>query len=951
MTRHLVLAIACLSLTGCPDATEVATQCVAADLVGQCPVGSNPVLGASAEATCGGSFELKAVGDGTSVTGQCGNNGTCEFYCQYASPCSCGVQTLSKDLIICAECPDQSCGDGRCEGTERASCESGAAACFPCIEDCGGSTCGDGDCTGTETPDTCPQDCASVCTPSTKLCVGTILQVCSADGRSKTEFDCATAGLICGQGACVAPGACGNGACESNETPQSCPEDCGTVCVPSTAECRGNDVATCNANGTEVALVDCAASGLVCARGSCVAADICGNGRCEAGEDATCAADCAATCNNRICENGEDNSCPQDCTVCGDRLCGAGELIGCPQDCGICLPSERVCLGQLLRVCNANGTAFEDFDCRAFDQACVSGDCREPDVCGNGACELGETLESCATDCTTVCGDRLCEGAETFTTCSTDCEPQCGDASCQGDETFAGCPLDCLATCGNGKCDAAEDRDNCPRDCGYCGNGVCEDAAESASLFPANPLITCLADCVVSGCEGPADCNDGIFCTSAACVDGLCQYTAQDDLCPSDEKCIKFAGCCADKDRDGYADAACGGSDCNDDDALVHPGALEPCGGGDRNCSGTHRPALRPAKKVTNSPSYKTRLAMTHDGERFWATWLGVPETTQRLQYARVGKDGNLIGPIGELGGPAVADAQPAIAWNPVTGHVGLAYGVSTIGRFATLDANGVPTGDVFPDFVGTSDNHAPSLFRAVVADGRYAVSTWGGYNCGQSGNTRCDIGWYEVTEELTVTRPWGEPPSANDMVVVGTTVTGLASQRAPNQPGGTLIKVTPGVEGFTSADIVAPSGDGTCRIDHDGEAFVLVCQYTGWIGAQTDGGKVYYHRLASNGASLSTAVVDGVTTALPADIAVAPDGLVANDTAKIGVVLQESGSNLVFFLRDLDGREVVEPGVVAGGATIREPHVFWDGDAFQVFWLAKQGDIEQLFRTTVVCE
>ena len=58
-------------LAGCPDASEVATQCVAADLVGQCPAGSNPVLGANAAASCGGEFDLNVVTESGAATGQC----------------------------------------------------------------------------------------------------------------------------------------------------------------------------------------------------------------------------------------------------------------------------------------------------------------------------------------------------------------------------------------------------------------------------------------------------------------------------------------------------------------------------------------------------------------------------------------------------------------------------------------------------------------------------------------------------------------------------------------------------------------------------------------------------------------------------------------------------------------------------------------------------------------
>ncbi len=43
---------------------------------------------------------------------------------------------------------------------------------------------------------------------------------------------------------------------------------------------------------------------------------------------------------------------------------------------------------------------------------------------------------------------------------------------------------------------------------------------------------------------------------------------------------------CDDVDGDGYLDLACGGDDCDDGDAAVHPGAAEVCDGAEEDCEG-----------------------------------------------------------------------------------------------------------------------------------------------------------------------------------------------------------------------------------------------------------------------------------------------------------------------------------------------------------------------------
>lgn len=86
------------------------------------------------------------------------------------------------------------------------------------------------------------------------------------------------------------------------------------------------------------------------------------------------------------------------------------------------------------------------------------------------------------------------------------------------------------------------------------------------------------------GACGPVDCNDN----DAAINPGTTELCG--DLIDNDCDGLVDEGCeptCADKDGDGYLDGLCGGTDCNDNDPAINPGATEVCGNGvDENCNG-----------------------------------------------------------------------------------------------------------------------------------------------------------------------------------------------------------------------------------------------------------------------------------------------------------------------------------------------------------------------------
>jgi len=96
-------------------------------------------------------------------------------------------------------------------------------------------------------------------------------------------------------------------------------------------------------------------------------------------------------------------------------------------------------------------------------------------------------------------------------------------------------------------------------------------------------------------CEGDAACDDGNLCTSDRCSPGGCRHSAVPDgtSCDDATACTVADACAAgtcvpgplsDIDRDGYPAALCGGSDCEDNNASVYPGATEINDGLDNQC-------------------------------------------------------------------------------------------------------------------------------------------------------------------------------------------------------------------------------------------------------------------------------------------------------------------------------------------------------------------------------
>lgn len=150
----------------------------------------------------------------------------------------------------------------------------------------------------------------------------------------------------------------------------------------------------------------------------------------------------------------------------------------------------------------------------------------ELSICGNGACDVGESCASCSGDCGRCtqahCGDGTCGRRESCATCAADCGacPGCGNKVCDASETCASCSADCgrcgAEFCGNGTCGRRESCTACARDC--CpgtGGGAGGGAGGGGGTGGGMASCTSASDCPATGSE----------CVLAVCDNGQCSTT------------------------------------------------------------------------------------------------------------------------------------------------------------------------------------------------------------------------------------------------------------------------------------------------------------------------------------------------------------------------------------------------------------------------------------------
>ncbi len=294
---------------------------------------------------------------------------------------------------------------------------------------------------------------------------------------------------------------CGDGVCDLQENPCSCPVDCGITC--------GDDC--CDISETTASCPqDCPG----CGDGFIQAGEQCDDSNTDNTDDClnTCV---AATCGDgflrvgvEACDDGNSNAtdaCLDTCTMafCGDGVIWAG-----------------------VEACDDANTDNTD----SCLNACVSASCGDGFLwVGVEECDDGNTVDGdgCDSNCLIEqCGNGICDSSENECTCPQDCATLCGDGCCASGEDCTSCAQDCRDTCGDGCCNGAETTASCAQDCPGCGDGILQ-AGEECDDANSDNADDCLNACINATCgdgflrQGVEACDDGNTIDGDGC-DAMC---------------------------------------------------------------------------------------------------------------------------------------------------------------------------------------------------------------------------------------------------------------------------------------------------------------------------------------------------------------------------------------------------------------------------------------------
>ena len=215
-------------------------------------------------------------------------------------------------------------------------------------------------------------------------------------------------------------------------------------------------------------------------------------------------------------------------------------------------------------------------------------------------------------------------------------------------------------------------------------------------------------------CERDGDCSDGLACNGVeACAAGVCQAgalaCANPDTVNCEVHCTELnegASCfvqAQDVDKDGYRSSACvavPGSDCDDRNAVIHPGTSEICDGLDNDCNGKSDlsdglpfSGTNQALVTTTHPLRNVRVSWLAKAGGYGVLWTdkGPSNDTPSYHFGSFDRHGTITNPgelIASFGpGSDAAAFPPAIAAGDAGFAIGWAVGSSL--RWHAVLSNG----------------------------------------------------------------------------------------------------------------------------------------------------------------------------------------------------------------------------------------------------------------------